>query len=144
MGLTPYGFGTPEPGDENLGKPTVDPTTLKSTGIRLIQKGDYVYQNGRPVGMSRAQQEVLLATSTDRGTSSVRSLGNTLKTIDRVTESFERLCEATMREALSGSVSRGVIQIKSITVVKSENKPAYIRISWFDVESQIDRTSVVT
>lgn len=140
MGTGPYGFGTPEPGDETSGKPTLDLATNKSTGIRLLQEGDYVRQNGRPLGMTRAQQMVLLAMSTDKGTSAVRSMGNTLKTIERVTENFIKTCEQTVETALAPAVALGIVQIRSIIVEKTPQRPAYIRVQWFDVEAQVDRT----
>lgn len=140
MGTGPYGFGTPEPGDENTGKPTLDPTTNRSTGIRLIQNGDYVRANGRPLGMTRAQQMVLLAVSTDKGTSAVRSVGHELKTIERVTDNFIKRCTQTVESALAPAVALGIVQIRTITVEKTPNRPAYIRVQWFDVEAQTDRT----
>ncbi len=140
FGTGPYGFGTPDPGDEWTGSPTVDPTTNRSTGIRLMRNGDYVRSAGRPLGMTRAQQMVLLAVSTNKGTSAVKALGNKLKTLERVTENFASLCESTMRDALAQAEALGVIQIRTITTVKEPQKPAYIRVEWFDVEAQTLRT----
>lgn len=140
MGTGPYGFGTPPPGDENLGKPTLDLATNRSTGIRLIQNGDYVRANGRPLGMTRAQQMVLLAVSTDKGTSAVKSVGNTLKTIERVTENFSKACSQAVESALAASVALGIVQVRTIVVEKTPNRPAYIRLQWFDVEAQVERT----
>lgn len=142
FGRSPYGIGQPADTDPNGGGPLRDQFTGQATGSRRIdpRSKDYLLNEwGRIRGMSDTQQLVLLAISTDRGSSAVRELGHELKKIDRITDNFERRVDSTLRTALEHLVQRGDIQVVSVTVERhSVPGRAFARVVWRDLVSQTE------
>jgi hypothetical protein len=136
FGGTPYGIGQPADVDPNGGTVLKDAYANKSHGSRRIDPvtKDYVLNEfGRIVGMDNVQQQVLLAVSMDRGSSSVRDLGNELKKIDRITDNFEHRVDSVIRSALSALVDSKQIEVQSITTTRLGNGRAFIKVAWRDL-----------
>lgn len=142
FGSTPYGIGQPSDANPNGGGALRGQFTDQPTGSRRIdpRSKDYVLNEwGRIRGMDDTQQLVLLAVSTDRGSSAVRELGHELKKIDRITDNFERRVDSTFRTALEHLVSRGMIAIHSVTVERaSVPGRAFARIVWRDLVTETE------
>lgn len=146
-GQSPYGIGQPADDDPNGGGPLRDQFTGQTTGSRRIdpRSRDYVLSEfGRIRGMSDTQQLVLLAVSTERGSSAVRELGHQLRTIKLITANFERQVDSILRAALEHLVSRSMIEIKSILVERQPTPGrAYARVVWRDTATgRDDQTEV--
>lgn len=140
-GSSPYGLGTPTTAPEDGGAIFRDPATGLSTGSRLIDSvtKDYVYDEyGRAVGMPDVQQLVLLATSTRKGSASMRELGQELAKIDRITVNTARRVDVTMREAVQHLVARGLIEIQGTTVEVVQQGRIQMSLLWRDLTGQLD------
>lgn len=133
FGSTPYGIGQPADVDPNGGKILADEFTGESRGSRRLdpRSKDYLVDSfGRIRGMPNVQQLVLLAVSTELGSSSVRELGQELKKIERITNTFARRAASTMGAALQPLVDQGLIEVQSVTSTILANGRAAIRVTW--------------
>lgn len=142
FGSSPYGIGTPADVDPNGGKALQNAQTSKQQGSRRINPatGDYVMNSfGRIEGMSDVQQMVLLAVSTELGSSSVVALGHELKSIDRITTNFAKRVETVLRNALAALVNDKQIEIQAIRVERMpQSGRAYVQLLWRDLTSDVE------
>lgn len=146
-GGTPFGIGTPATAPPIGGVILRDPITGSSTGSRRLDPitKDYVVDEfGRILGMNDVQQLVELAVSTDRGSSAVRTLGQELKKIDRITDNFVRRVTSTFERALKPIVDAGLIEVRSITVTKDAVPGrAFAVVVWRDLTTDTEQTTKV-
>ena len=144
FGSSPYGIGTPSTAPEQGGKILRDLFTGETQGSRRIDPltKDYVLDDfGRIVGMVDVQQLVLLAVSTDKGSSAVRQLGQDLKKIDRIGTNTVRRIDVTLRAAVQHLVDRDLIEVvdTKVTVVRPGVVLANLR--WRDLNTGLVETT---
>jgi hypothetical protein len=144
-GLTPAGLGDLS-GSGVTGFLFKSPTTGESLDCRKIDPRTkrYVFgEDGRIQGMTSAQQNVYLAVSTDLGSSAVREIGNTLKTIKTIGRAFENQLRQVYVNALSRLVNAGHIELVSIEPQRFGTTGAFVLVRWRDLSSkQIQTTEV--
>jgi hypothetical protein len=136
FGSSPYGIGTPAVAPELGGSILRDEANGLSTGSRKIdpRTRDYVLDaNGRILGMSDTKQLVLLAVSTDKGSSAMRELGQVLRSIDRITTNFSRRVDSTLRAAVQHLVNRRLIEVVGSEVQVLRSGVAFARFRWRDL-----------
>jgi hypothetical protein len=147
FGSTPYGIGTPPDTDPNGGTILSDAYSGAPQGGRSLDpvSRDYVMDPtfGRIRGMSNAQQLVLLAISTDKGSAAMAELGQQLKGIKRITNDFEQRVDGTLRGALAYLVARSMIEVKSVNVMRLGDGRAYARLVWRDLTTSIEHEEEV-
>lgn len=137
-GLTPAGVGTPALAPFTAGTVQRSAVNGLSTGARSIdpKTKQYVFDaNGRVTGMTSTQQLVQLAVSTTLGSSAVRTLGQSLAKIDRITSNFTRRITDVYTLALGDLVARRLIAIKSIDVQQVQGSRAFVLIKWADLST---------
>ena len=148
FGAQPYGVGTATVAQDLGG------STLKDAAGTGIQQGsrkidpktkDYVIDpaTGRIQGMSNAQQLVYLAVNTTLGASALRSLGQEIMLIDRITSNFERRVDTTLRRAVQHIVDRGLIEVVDTQVTILRPGVAVALLLWRDLSSGDDDSTPV-
>lgn len=145
-GLGPYGYGTPAVAPIPGGAVFRDSATGDQLGARRIdpKTGAYVYDAyGRVEGMSAGAQAVYLACKVESGTSSVSTLGHELRSIDRITTNMARRVEQKIRAALAAAERTGLIRIVAIDVEPMNERGAFARVRWLDLETREERETIV-
>lgn len=151
-GTSNAGWGTPGQAIAIEGGPLRDPQTSALMGSRRIDPHtrDYVVdQYGRISGMADVQQLVQLAVHTERGSAAVRDLGQTLRSIQRVTSNFERHCLAVLTAALQNLIDLGLIEVTgfvSFKAGKADNlQPGqtYGRLRWRDLTTDEEHEELI-
>ena len=124
-GLSPAGVGTPGVAAISGGVPLRDAAngggSLAGRFIDPFTRQFVFDVNGRTLGMTETRQLVQLAVQTTRGKSAVRSLGNDMFTIDRITDSFVQRVQTVYQNALADLVARKLITIVAIDVTPNVN-----------------------
>ena len=146
-GSSSSGTGGPAIGQSMPGVVLRDPATQAMSSSRAIDSvaRDYQYDavTGRLLGMNDVRQLVQLAVSTDKGTSAMRSLGNELKGIDRITSNFERRVTDALNGALSDLISRGLVSIADIVIQRIGPTKVFVRLEWRDLTTGVEHSTVV-
>lgn len=126
-------------------KPLVDPATGRASGSRAIdpRTGDYVFDGVQIVGMDDVRQLVLLRLKTTSGTAGVQSLGNTLKSIDRITSNIARRVDSILRRAVADIVAQGLIEVLSVDVDVVRPGVVFARFRWRNLITGLDDTESV-
>jgi hypothetical protein len=140
-GSSPYGIGTPAVSSGTGGKLLRDTSTGRRMGSRRIDPftKDYVLdENGRILGMNNTQQLVLMAVSTDKGSSAMRSLGQELRRIERITSNFARRVDTTLRACVQHIVDLGLIEVLGTRVEIVRPGVSKARLLWRDLESGVE------
>lgn len=133
FGTTPYGVGSPAPAPSLGGNILTDPATGESTGSLYIDPitGDYVLDGyGRLRGMDDVKQLVLLSVKTTLGSAGFLSLGNTLKSIDRITSNIEQRVDSALRECVRRLTDAGLIEVVGIDVQLPKPGTVFARFRW--------------
>lgn len=146
FGSSPYGLGTPSTAPSVGGVVLRDAFTGESTGSRKIDPftGDYsVDAHGRILGMSDTQQLVLMAVRTDKGSSAMRSLGHSLRSIERITTNFTRRVDAELRAAVQHIVNRGLIAVLETSVELVRPGVALARLRWRDLAAGVEQETLI-
>lgn len=145
FGSAPYGLGTPATAAPIEGAIFADPVTGETHGGRLIdpKTKDYVYKDGRAVGMGNVKQRVLLAVSTEKGSSAMRELGHTLKRIERISANILYEVRAILLAAVRHIVAEGLMEVVNITVQKGGTGQVFARMQWRDLSTGADETTDV-
>lgn len=147
FGGSPYGIRQPPDTDPNGGVILRDPATNQSSGSRKIdpRSRDYVVDAyGRWVGMNNTQQLVLIAASTKYGSSAMRSLGQQLSAIDRITDDFAQRVEVELRRALAHLTGPKIIEIRSVKITRTlVPGQAYGTLLWKDLQSGQEQTEAL-
>lgn len=136
FGSSSYGIGTPAVYSGTGGDVLRDAKTGARLGSRKIDPTtkDYVLDsNGRILGMNDVQQLVLLATSTTKGTSAMRSLGQEIRKIDRITSNFTQRVRNTLTAAVQHIVDRGLIEVLGVSVQILRPGTVYVALRWRDL-----------
>lgn len=113
-GTTSAGLGTSASATAQGGAFLRDTKTGISHGARMIDPNtrDYVLDdNGRILGLDYVKHAVQMSIHTDRGSSAVQSMGQRLRTLDRITPNFERRVLAILTEALQPLITLGYIEV---------------------------------
>lgn len=145
-GGSPYGLGTPSVQADLGGKALRVANSNKQTGSRYFdpQKKDYVIgDDGRIEGMDDVQQLVVLAVTTTLGSSSDSDLGQTLRSIDRITSNIEKRVESTLTQAVSRLVADGLIQVLGVRVTIVRPGVVHVRFQWRNLLSGLDNETFV-
>lgn len=145
-GTSPYGVGTPAVATPLGGSVLRNPYTSKATGSRYIDPGgkDYVLDaNGRILGMDDVQQLVLMAVSTTKGSSAMRTLGHELQQIDRITPNFARRADRTLRAAVQHLVDRKMISVVGTSVTVGRPGFGQVSITWRDLSTNTENETRV-
>src|SRR5258705_10607004 len=108
------------------------PQRLDSPRIDPVTRDYAVDAHGNPYGMTRGQQYVELVFITDEGTCCIPTLGNKLKDITVISDSFVQEVQQTIRTALADGTNSGLITIKAIDVQRFGTTGAFIKTSWID------------
>lgn len=113
-GTSSAGFGVSESATAPGGAFLRDTRTGKSFGARQIdpRTRDYVIdEHGRALGMNAVQHAVQMSIHTERGSAAVQSMGQRLRTLDRITPNFERRMLTVLTEAVQPLVDQGLIEV---------------------------------
>lgn len=138
LGLGPYGLGTPAVAAPQGGATLSDHSGVQrgSRFIHPVTRDFAVDANGHKIGMNDKRQLVQLAVSTELGSASVRSLGNRLKSIVRISDNFAKQVDNVLRTALAHLTNKNTITILSIDVNRLKSQGgAYARLRWMDPDS---------
>ncbi len=145
LGLAPYGVGTPAftapLGGRALEGPDGERQSVRKIDLKTRR---YVYDaNGRAVGTSAVKQQMQLIATTDLASSSVLTMGNTIKTILDITPNFVQQVRSVYTTAYAGMVARKLIAIQNITVDVSPTSAggvsrALTRIQYIDLTTGQD------
>lgn len=134
-GTSDAGYGAIDAGAIPSPNMLVDPFAplkLSSPRIDPVTRDYAVDAQGNPYGMTRAQQYVELVFITEIGTSCIPALGNRLKDITVISDSFVQDVQQTIRTALSEGTASGLITIRSIDVIRFGTTGAFIKTVWRD------------
>jgi hypothetical protein len=152
-GTTSGGFGTSAPATAPDGAILRDTQTGRSFGARLIDprtRGYVLDEYGRILGMNDVRQAVQLSILTEQGSSVVTSMGQRLRSIQRVTPNFEKQVLAILTEAVQPLVTQGLIEVvgfQGFTAGDGSNGlprgAAYGRFLWRDLTSKQEYTELV-
>lgn len=138
-GRAPGGLGSPTtPGREALQPfPYADGTLADCRAIDP-KTGDYAMDGGRIAGMSAIQQRVILTFKTEFQTSAVGELGQTFKSVDRITDDVRRRIEQVVVSASERLVASGVFELLGVDIVRFKAEGLQITIRWRDLTTGID------
>lgn len=145
-GTTPFGLGTPAVAATVGGKLLNDAATGTQSGSRFLDPvtGDYVVDGfGRIKGMDDLRQLVLLRVKTTIGTSTMTTLGNTLKSIDRITNNIDRRVDSILRASLQDIVDGGLIEVTEVKVEVVRPGTVYARLRWRSLITGLDDEAAV-
>lgn len=137
-GASPAGLGTPSQAPPRGGVLFRNRSSGESLHGRFIdpRTRTYVFDSyGRTVGMTAAQQGVLLAVMTDLDSCAVREIGNRLKTIKTFGASFNRELQNVFTNALARLVSNGLVEIVSVEARRVGTMGAYVHLRWRDLST---------
>lgn len=146
FGSSPYGIGTPSTAPAVGGALLRDTFTGETHGGRYIDPytKDYVLdENGRTLGMSNTKQLVLLAVSTTKGRSAMRTLGNELLGIDRITSNFLARARNALTFAVQHIVDEGLIEVRGVTAEVIRPGVAFATLQWRDLSTGLDEETLV-
>lgn len=146
FGTVPFGVGAPTAAASQGGKPLTNPSTGVSTGSRFLdpKTGDYVVDGfGRISGMDDLRQLVLLRVKTTQGASTVAALGNTLRSIDRITSNIERRIDAILRSAVRDIVDGGLIEVVSVTANVVRPGVVLAQLRWRSVATGLEDSASI-
>ena len=118
LGIAPYGIGTPA-FTSPLGGAALTGSDGTRQSVRKIDPGTrrYVYDaTGRAVGDSPVRQQMYLVATTDRGSSAVLAMGNTIKSVQDITANLQQRVRSIYTSAYARMVSRGLIKLGDITI----------------------------
>lgn len=145
-GVTDAGFGSvfsaPIPGKNLLANP-FGPGNLQSRRIDPVKLDYVIGPTGSLLGMTRAQQAVELAFTEVLGKSAISDLGNSLATIQVITEDFVTQVRNKINSALSKAVNQGLITVQSIDVQRIGTTGAYITTRWVDLSTSQQQVKVI-
>lgn len=159
----PLGIGAQPAGGSNAGYGTVTDAVGapglvtqdrlgRPTGTRLIDpvKRDYVMDtNGRTAGMSAGQQSVYLAVANDLNSTAVKGLGNSLRSLDRITDNFRAACLDKLTSALQTAIDTGLIAVLGFDTFKAGPRDGlqpgqvYGRLNWVDLSTGVEHSEVI-
>lgn len=134
-GSSPYGIGTPAVATGLGGKILRDSSTGRSTGSRALDPTTKTYlldSNGRILGMDDLQHLVLMAVSTEKGSSAMRELGHELRKIERITSNFQQRVASTLTAAVQHLVRRKLITVVGVSVQLVRPGVAKAILEWRD------------
>jgi len=142
-GTTSAGFGVSASATAQGGAFLRDTKTGKSLGARKIDPltRDYVLDdNGRILGLDYVKHAVQMSIHTERGSSAVQSMGQRLRTIDRITPNFEKRVLAILTEALQPLIELGYVEVLGFDRFEVGNSTnglmpgaVYGRLRWRDL-----------
>ncbi len=139
FGVGPYGYGTPAATAMTSGGQILkDSSSGASQGSRQIDPltKDYVLSStGRIAGMSNTKQLVYMAVLTTKGSAAMRSLGQEIMLIERITSNFVRRVDTTLRAAVQHLVDREFIEVIGTEVAIVRPGVAKARFRWRDTAS---------
>lgn len=118
MGVAPYGIGTPAI-TAPLGGVALMGADGTRQSVRKIDPGTrrYLYDiTGRAIGDSAVRQQMYLVATTDRGSSAVLAMGNTIKSLQDITPNLLQRVRSIYTSAYSRMVARGLIKLGDITI----------------------------
>ena len=134
-GTSPAGFGDVDTAPVPANRMYVDQFGVRRNARRIDPATqNYVLDpvTGMPQGMSYVAQQVYLIVKTVLGTSALPSVG--LPQSRRLnTGSFPKDLERDLRNALSGLVTKNLMQIVSISIVMNTNQQSYGSMRWRDL-----------
>jgi hypothetical protein len=138
-GSQPGGFGTPATNGREAYQPfPYADGTLGDCRAIDPKTGDYVMLDGRAVGMSAIQQRVILTFKTELESSAVGALGQTLKSVDRITDDVVRRIQQIIELASERLTAAGVFELTGVSVVRPKAEGLAITIRWRDLTTGID------
>jgi hypothetical protein len=147
LGTQPYGSGTPTVAQDGGSVTLKNAVSGEQDGSRRLDPftRDYVLDSttGRVKGMSDTQQLVYLAVCTDKGTSSMRSLGQELRLIERITSNFARRVDSTLRTAVQHLVDRKLIEVAGTQVDIVRPGVARVLLQWRDLASGNEEETLI-
>jgi hypothetical protein len=137
FGSSPYGIGTPSVATPRGGTLFRSTSGARANARRINPATkDYVLDgNGRILGMPALHQRVLLAVSTERGSSAMRSLGQSLKSIQRISDNFARRVEDDLRTAVKHLTDPRLIEVVDVQISIVKPGGAFIRFRWRDLST---------
>lgn len=113
-GTSSAGFGTPAEATPLGGAFLRDTRTGSSFGVRQVDPNtrDYVIDtNGRLLGVNYVRHVVQMSVHTERGSAAVQSMGQRLRTIERITPNFEQRVLSILTEAVQPLIDQGLIEV---------------------------------
>ncbi len=144
-GTSSAGIGAPEEGNPQSGAVFAGADGT-ANGSRYIdpQARDYVMNaNGRLDGMPNVPHLVQFALLTERNSAAVRSIGQELKSLDRITPNFEKRVLSVLTRALQPLVDARLVAIVGFSSFESSSTDkglqpgrVYGRLLWRDLTTR--------
>jgi hypothetical protein len=144
-GTSPGGIGAPEEGNPQDGVVFQAPDGT-SNGSRYIDQGtrDYVMNaNGRLNGMPNIPHLVQFAILTEKNSAAVRSIGQELRKLDRITPNFEKRVLGVLTEALQPLIDARLVELVGFASFKTSSTDKgvspgriYGRLLWRDLTTR--------
>ena len=137
-GVGPAGFGTVPTAaaqtDALLEDANGATHSSRAIGTDPDHRGQYVFSGGNVLGMSDAEQLVLLAFTTELGSAADASLGNRLGQVRTLGDNAAQEIEAAVRDTVAGIVKRGLVRVESVQVdVSRTDARAAILVQFTDL-----------
>lgn len=115
----------------------VYPNGIQGDAEYISLTGDFELDGyGRPYGMDRTHQRVLVLVSTIKGSAADRTLGRDPFPLLN-TPGARAKCESILRDALKPLIEAQLIKIISVTIEKNEQR-MMVNLKWRDLEKQKD------
>jgi len=134
------GFGSSPLGSSPLGLTVPDAAPVAATraplgyavGPRLdpATRAIVLDRFGTPELADGVEMRVLIALTTDKGSSVIRELGNTLASIETITDNYAKRIDLGVRKALDAMVVSREIQILSVTPIRTGTSGIFARVLW--------------
>lgn len=147
-GAAAAGYGVPDaanvPNNAILPRP-IDGLPQTGRALDPTTKAYTFTADGRIVGMPTVQQLVQLAITTDRGSSCVPTLGQTLRLIKEKGSNYAQQVTAAITTAVADLVNNKMVQIVSIDVQQFAGNPnaAIATFKWIDVSTGQQNTTTI-
>lgn len=129
IGVGPYGFGTSVPTVLVVEAPL---GSSREIGTGQENRGQVVFENGNAVSSSDARQLVIMALTTELGSSAVEDLGRDIEPPD-FGGNFVQRKRAQIQSALADLVKANIVRIDSIEVVEQFGGRSFTRVALYDL-----------
>lgn len=146
FGSSYFGLGTETPTSAPCQTLLPDQTTGLPSGATAIDPitGDHVIDDdGCLLGMTPAEQAVLLVAKTVKGSSAVRELGNDLGSIKVVTDDVNLRVRNILEQAFSSLTRQKIVQLLSITSSVIRPGAVAINVRWKDLATEQEHTTIL-
>jgi hypothetical protein len=145
LGTAPYGLGTPLVAPISAGSALEDDEGVPQASrfIDPITRRYVFDDNGRLTGMGATQQRVQLAFSTKRRSSVLSTMGESITSIQDITDDLQRRVETEVASTLSRLVNEKALAILSVTITPFAASGRKILVRWRDLTTGTEQQTAI-